>query len=441
MSRQSISCSRHRFPKRIALVLLLPLLMAPSIIRSQDAVRPSLAGEAASEARRQDIERIPYNLLAGPIRFRVGASVGVEYNDNINYADDGFEKEDVIIRPQLNFDAIWPVTQLNTLRFDIGISYSAYIDNSNANTNGVLISPGSQIAFDIFVGDFRINIHDRMSIQQDPIAELGLSNVIDYGRFQNYAGISLLWDLNTVLITLGYDHYTYISTTDRFDYLNRNAEILSGSAGFKLTDTIFIGAEGNGVFTYYDKSVLNDNKAYSVGGFIETQLTNNLRVRLAGGYQWIDFDNNFVNFFGFLIRDKENQRDYYANGLLTHQINAAISQSISAGHENQLGVNSNSIRLNYVRHTATWKVVRDTLLTTEFFYEDAKDSGGAAAFFLTGSPKGEHLQRYGGAVTLGYQLTPHVTLGLRYQYTKKDSDVPLRDYKQNRVSLDGTYSF
>ena len=186
---------------------------------------------------------------------------------------------------------------------------------------------------------------------------------------------------------------------------------------------------------------MNDNKAYSVGGFIETQLTNNLRVRLAGGYQWIDFDNNFVNFFGFLIRDKENQRDYYANGLLTHQINAAISQSISAGHENQLGVNSNSIRLNYVRHTATWKVVRDTLLTTEFFYEDAKDSGGAAAFFLTGSPKGEHLQRYGGAVTLGYQLTPHVTLGLRYQYTKKDSDVPLRDYKQNRVSLDGTYSF
>ena len=441
MSCQSISSSRHGFPKRIALALLLPLLMAPSVIRSQDAVRPSLAGEAASEARRQDIERIPYNLLAGPIRFRVGASVGVEYNDNINYADDGFEKDDVIIRPQLNFDAIWPVTQLNTLRLDIGISYSAYLDNSSANTNGVLISPGSQIAFDIFVGDFRINIHDRMSIQQDPIAELGLSNVIDYGRFQNYAGISLLWDLNTVLITLGYDHFTYISTTDRFDYLNRNSEILTGSIGFNLTDTIFIGAEGNGVFTYYDDSVLNDNTAYSVGGFVETQLTNNLRVRLAGGYQWIDFDNNTVNFFGFLIHDKENQRDYYANGLLTHQINGSISQSISAGHENQLGVNSNSIRLNYVRHTVTWKIVRDTLLTTEFFYEDAKDSGGAAAFFLTGSAKGEHLQRYGGAVTLGYQLTPHVTLGLRYQYTQKDSDVPLRDYKQNRVSLDGTYSF
>jgi len=440
MSRQQILCSRPHFPKRIALAFLLPLLLAPSVARSQDAVRPSLAGEAASEARQQDVERIPYNLLLGPIRFRVGASVGVEYNDNINYVEVD-PQEDVIIRPQLNFDAIWPVTQLNTLRMDIGISYAAYIDHSEANTNGILVAPGSQLAFDIFVGDFRINIHDRMSVQQDPIGELGLSNVIDYGRFENYAGLSILWDLNKLLLTIGYDHYTYISTTSRFDYLNRNAEEVSGSAAINLTNTITLGPEGNAVFTSYDHSVLNDSKTYGAGAFVETQLTNNLRVRLAGGYQWIDFDHNFVTFFGFMIPDKKDEANYYANGLLTHQISPSISQSISAGHEAQFGVNSNFITLNYVRHTVTWKVIRNTLLTTEFFYEDAKDSGGSAAFQITGSAKGEHLQRYGGAITLGYQLTPHVTLGLRYQYTQKDSDVLLRDYTQNRVSLDGTYSF
>jgi opacity protein-like surface antigen len=47
----------------------------------------------------------------------------------------------------------------------------------------------------------------------------------------------------------------------------------------------------------------------------------------------------------------------------------------------------------------------------------------------------------GAQATVAYQLTPHVTLGLRYQYTQKQSDLPLRDYKQNRVTLDGTYSF
>src|SRR5438270_13701508 len=281
MSRQSISCSRHRFPKRIALVLLLPLLMAPSIIRSQDAVRPSLAGEAASEARRQDIERIPYNLLAGPIRFRVGASVGVEYNDNINYADDGTavipnptgpgfitirsnSQDDVIVTPNLTLDAIWPVTQLNTLRLDLGIGYAFYLDHSKNDTDYILVAPKSQIAFDIFVSDFRINIHDRMLLQQDPIQEGALSNVVNYGRFENTAGVSVLWDLNKLLLQLGYDHYNFVSTTNRFDYLNRNSEIVQGSAAFIVNPTITVGAEGNAVFTRYDQSILNDNKDYSV---------------------------------------------------------------------------------------------------------------------------------------------------------------------------------
>ena len=70
--------------------------------------------------------------------------------------------------------------------------------------------------------------------------------------------------------------------------------------------------------------------------------------------------------------------------------------------------------------------------STEVFYEDADDSGG----FID-----EHLHRYGGAISIGYQLTPHVTLGLRYQFTEKDSNVPFRDYTQNRISFDGTYSF
>jgi hypothetical protein len=79
-----------------------------------------------------------------------------------------------------------------------------------------------------------------------------------------------------------------------------------------------------------------------------------------------------------------------------------------------------------------WNVFRGTLLSTEFFFEDAEESGGIVD---------ESFQRLGGAVTVGYQLTPHVTLGLRYQHTTKDSDVALRDYNQNRISFDGTYSF
>jgi Putative beta-barrel porin 2 len=430
MIRCPIFCRRDRLGRRIALFSL-SFLGAASFAYSQDAVRPSLAGEAASEARQQDISRIPYNLMVGPVRFRVSATVGAEYNDNVNYAEVGVQ-DDFIITPNVNVDAIWPITQLNTLRLDLGIGYAFYLDHSNYDTDTILVAPNSQIAFDIFIGDFRINIHDRMSVQQDPIAEAALSNVVNYGRFENTAGVSILWDLNKVLVTGGYDHYNFVSTTTAFDYLNRNADILSGSIDILVTPTIGIGPEGNVVFTRYNQSTLNDNTEYSVGGFGEAEITNNLKVRVAGGYQWINFDHNYVNFFGFLFLDKKDLSDYYANLLLTHRLNATISQTLSAGHEGQLGVNSNFIELNYIRHTVTWNIIRNTLLSTEFFFEDANESGG----FID-----EHFHRIGGAITLGYQLTPHVTLGLRYQRTSKDSDVALRDYDQNRVSLDGTYSF
>src|SRR3984893_812979 len=458
MTRQPFHPSTGLSLKRIALVFLLPLLWTPAIVFSQDAVRPSLAGQATAEARRQDVDRLPYNLELGPVKFRLSATVGAEYNDNINLSDDATAlvrplgggpkflvtsrtQDDVIIRPQVNIDALWPVTQLNTLRLDLGLGYAFYIDHSNADTNAILISPGSQLAFDIFVGDFRINFHDRPSLQQDPIAELALSNVVDYGRFENTGGVSVLWDLNKILLTLGYDHYNYVSLVNDFDYLDRNSEEFSGSVQFMVASTTGIGVEGYGVLTDYDKTLLNDNIDYAVGGVLETQLSSNLKLRIAGSSQWIGFDDRSVRLFlpiapGIVAAvpfiHHKNVMDYYANILLTHRLNATIKQTISAGHENQLGVNSNSIRLNYVRHTVSWNIIRNTLLSTEFFFEDANDSGG----FID-----EHLHRYGGALTLGYQLTPHVTLGARYQYTQKDSNVPLRDYEQNRVSVDGTYSF
>jgi hypothetical protein len=457
MSRQTTLNSPAFSAGKIGFGLVALLLLAAPIVRAQDAIRPSLAGEASAEARRQTIENIPYNLQLGPMKLRFSATLGVEYNDNVNLAEDASaflpspfgpvlvttqQQSDFIIRPQVNVNLLWPITQLNTFKLDLGIGYAFYMDHSEYDTNDILLSPGSQLAFDIFVGDFRINIHDRFSLEQDPIAELSLSNVADYGRFQNTAGVSVLWDLNAAVVTVGYDHYNFISTTDRFDYLDRAAEMVTASIAVTPSSTMSVGLEGAFVDTYYDQNVLNDSITYSVGAFLETQITSFVKLRVAGGYENIDFDN-----IG-LVNDPNDVSDYYANLLLSHRVNSVLTHSLSLGHENQLGVNSNYIRLNYVRHTANWNILYHTLLSTELFYEDADDSGNTVPAVGIG-PGGflfnpfipEHIHRYGGALSLGYQLTPHVTLGFRYQYTQKDSDQPLRDYSQNRVSVDGTYSF
>ena len=456
MSRQATLNSSAFSAGKIGFALLVWALLAAPMVQAQDAVRPSLAGEATAEARRQSLDQIPYNLQLGPMKLRFSATLGVEYNDNVNLSEDASavflgpsgpflitteQQSDFILRPQVNMNVLWPITQLNTLRLDVGIGYGFYLDHSEYNTNGLLVSPGSQLSFDVFVGDFRINFHDRFSLEQDPVAQIGLSNVADYGRFQNTVGVSVLWDLNAAVVTLGYDHYNYISTVDIFDYLDRNAEIVTGSVAFTPNASTSVGLEGAFIDSYYDQMVLNDSRTFLGGAFLETQVTENVKLRVAAGYQEMDFDNNGI------VMDSSDLEDYYANGLISHRVNSVLTHSLGAGHESQLGVNSNYITLNYVRHTANWNFLYHTLLSTELFYEDAEESGGGSVLLNPGGVPlidlftAEHVHRYGGAFTLGYQLTQHVTLGFRYQYTQKESDQPLRDYSQNRVSLDGTYSF
>src|SRR5881397_3463404 len=103
MSSNSTRRSYSLSAKRISWFLILPICLAASAVHAQDAIRPSLAGEASAEARRQSIEQIPYNLLVGPVRFRMSATMGVEYNDNVNLSEIN-EQDDFIFRPQIGFN-------------------------------------------------------------------------------------------------------------------------------------------------------------------------------------------------------------------------------------------------------------------------------------------------------------------------------------------------
>src|SRR3984893_4605445 len=102
--RRAISLHRDQFRKSIALLFVISMLVGVGGLFAQDAIRPSLAGQEASDARQQDVSRIPYNLLLGPVRFRIGASVTGEYNDKLRYSENNTQ-DDFIITPALSLDA------------------------------------------------------------------------------------------------------------------------------------------------------------------------------------------------------------------------------------------------------------------------------------------------------------------------------------------------
>ena len=86
-------------------------------------------------------------------------------------------KSDFIFRPSVNLDAVWNLTELNTLRFSLGLSYAKYFNHSQFDTRGVLLSPNSELAISVHVGNnVFVTLRDRFSYQEDPYDIPTISN-------------------------------------------------------------------------------------------------------------------------------------------------------------------------------------------------------------------------------------------------------------------------
>jgi hypothetical protein len=392
---------------------------------AQESIRPSLTGVQASEMRKPTTAG-EYNLKLGQVQVDLTSSVEIEANDNINLSEVN-RQSDLIIRPSIQAHSFWQVTRTNALHLDLGIGYAKYLNNSRVDTSSLLISPDSQLSFDIFVGDFKINLHDRFTILQNPIDDISLSQVAKFDRVQNSAGISVLWDLNDIKLVFGYDHFTFRALSGEFDYLNRSEEQFSFSASAALDSTTTVGLDANAAPINYQQQFNNDGLSYSVGPFLEKQVSNYLKLRLSGGYQGMAFSSGGGN------GDTSNQNSYYVDLNIAHRMNTYWTESLSIGHETRLSLETNFVAYTYLRYAATWQVNHKLALSMNAFYEDADESASTRT--------SEHAQRYGVGISTTYRINRKLSMGLRYGYTNKNSDIALRSYYQDSTAICLTYDF
>jgi hypothetical protein len=301
----------------------------------------------------------------------------------------------------------------------------------------LVITPGSELSFDLFVKDFHFNIFDRFSYTQNPINVGSLSGVANYGALENNAGVNAAWDLYKVVLSAGYTHLTWISSSVQFDYLNRASELVYSRAAFWLHPPLVAGLEGTGSLTEYDSSFLHNSVSYSAGVFAEWTLTAKLRVKPRAGYVSYKFDT------GGPVGTAGKPSAYYFNVAVDHVLNQYVTLSLEGGREVRLGVYSDFEESYSVRQSATWNMIRGVGLGTQFFYEHGTypssvfDSPLGRIIFLPG----ETFDRFGGSISLSYQLMEKISANLSYRFTLKNSDAPSRDYAQNALIAGLTYRF
>ena len=140
----------------------------------QEALRLSLAGDAATRANREATATIGYyNLLLGRTAWRFSAGLSAEYDDNVSLQPQNPEG-DFIFRPNFNAQMHRPVTEKNSLDISLGVGYSEYLQHGDLNQ--FYINPGSGFSFDIYLGDFAINLHDRISVTENAYENPGANS-------------------------------------------------------------------------------------------------------------------------------------------------------------------------------------------------------------------------------------------------------------------------
>jgi hypothetical protein len=409
-------------PRFFALALSFLLVGAIQIARPQDALRSSLAGERAAESRATSLRNQFYNLKLGPLQFKFDAAAMGGWNDNITTTEDG--ESDFYVGPTLTAQGVWPISPKNTMQFSIAAAYYKYIEHDELDR--FTIRPDSALEFNIFVKDFRLNLHERFSYSLDPIDFGSVSGEAEYGGLDNTAGLLLDWDLNKVILTAGYDHYNFISDTPTSDPETRSSELFNLRGAIEINAALNTGPEFSAGITDYEENFHNDNRHFSAGWFADWKASDYISVRPRAGYVLYAFDS------GGLVGDTPDLKSFYASLSLSHRLNQYFSHSLSGGHEVRAGIQSDALTLYYLHYDFDWKLIKNMALNGSAFYENGSDSSAATA---------EDYSRIGFHLGTGYQLTRNLGLNLGYQFTLKDSDRPLRDYRQNVVTLSLNYQF
>lgn len=387
-------------------------------------------------------------MKVGPVLLNFNSSLEADFNDNIAVSSSG-QVSDFLLTPEVGIDASWPVSQENTLSLTTSLGYTFYLFHPKYDTSQALVSPNSRLSFNIYTGDFKINLHDDFSYEQDPVTEAVLSNIVNFDRFSNDAGIGVTWDLNKVILNLNYDHINFFS----FDLQNVNgthasnpgaldysADQVSASAEFHFSSTFITGLEATGSLRSYDQ-FSGDYDQFSVGPYVKVQVTDHIKAEASAGFQYASTPandltpNQILQPNSLQANSSSSSSDsYYADLSLEQKVNAYYFHRLALGHDLQLDILGDQSDSTYVNYTSSWKVNNHLNLAFTLGYQDVSESGGGLLDVAS-----YNLLTFGAQAN--FPVTKRISGSVFYQFNDKFAAASDQSYEQNKLGMILTYHF
>jgi len=390
---------------------------------AQEAVRMSLSGEAAEQARKSAAATPDYyNIRLGPTVWSFAAGLDFEENDNIRF-DSHDAKADLALRPQLDSRMDWRVSDKNSINLALGAGYSAYLQHSELDR--FFVAPGSELSLDLYAGDLWFNFHERLSITKNAYEDPTVVGSADYSQLQNTAGLTGTWDLNKLVLKLGYDHADYSELTGGGGVPDGQSEISSFSAGLHFGPGIEAGLESGGGLTCYSgqNTIIKQATDWNAGAFLEAQPMQYVHLRAAAGYTVYSPQSS-------VAQGAANEfTGVYARLDLSHRLNRFLEYTLNGGRTISFGFFGGTIDLYQAALQARWHLFQKMSAGTWFGFEHGSQ-------VLAGQ---ETFDRYGPGLSLERPITRRMSGSVRYQYYQRHSDIPGGDYTVNIVTMSFAY--
>jgi len=373
-----------------------------------------------------------YNMRVGPVQMNFNAGMGAAYNSNVNASSSSNRQAGFYLTPRVGVGVYWPFSKLNNLTLSAQAGYNYYLTGNVQNQQQFYLSPGTQLAFNIFVGDVEISIYTRPSIMTNPAYDPNVNTSSNYNTANNVAGVNVAWDLNDIFFNVGVaNSLTYTLTGDNSNQ-NSTGNQVYANASFLVQPYLRLGLQGSVSAIYYfagsslGANSLNDGISYMLGPFASGNLTRYTLWSGGVGWQISDFDenNNPLN--------TGNASAPYFYFSISNELNRYFTHGFSANFMTLPSYQSNFVQSFSLNYNFSWILIRDWSLGGSLFFNNGSQSPG---------PNSQDYNQAGFNLSLGYQLTKNWFANVYYSFIGRGSTVPINDYQQQILGVNLNYAF
>jgi hypothetical protein len=367
--------------------------------------------------------RVGRTANVGGLALSLGVDAALEYNDNVRVEPVG--QSGVIASAGLRFDAAYQLTRLQELSLKGQIGERIPLSGPGRRQQLLSVAPDSALRFNLWVASIRISPFFKYRRQLDPI----LSPVVNRTEI-----------LDQRAVTLGVQADLPMHESDLQLLVFRERRSQLGEAALAQTSWNDVGA------IRYRRALSKTNQmsadvavveAHSEGGpsqrsnFVtfgvhdDWRLSPAMALRVGAGVA----RNRYVN--SRVAADDAKVTTPFLVCSFDHSPRENLSYVLRYHQSTQEGVSTNFYRLRELSLTPRYLLTTAVTLDLMGSYQWVRESG----------PTGERGTRWTAGAGLGYNVTADLNVRLAFDRVAKQSNLPLRAYRQNRLTLSAQLEF